>query len=524
MPSFTSSVEDTLESGDLAFQPQPKLSPGHVNDWIIKDDDEPADVLLNPDETVIGGTLPALVKRMTPHVVTPELSFSSSFFMTFRLFTTPLDLADCLVKRWDMQVWHDRMLVPIRLRILNFVKNWLESHWQAGTDAPALVHLQFFVDQVPDGILKAASRKIGDLISTRRLRPESIHNKYAAVTISQATAPRSLDRTKSFDRMRSATPLPFGNGAASYASANPPPAPMVGRSLYSTLRAGTFSAINVTDFDPLELARQLSVMENKLYIAIQPQELLQLGKSGAPPAVNVKAITTLSTAITGLVTESVLSEYDIKKRTNLLKYYIKVAERALELKNFSLLFSILAALTSSTVLRLNKTWAGLNSKYRTKLEELRKVTDYTRNYGEYRSRLRETEPAAIPFLGVYLTDITFCNGGNPSHRPSPVRSDVQLINFNKYRKLARIVFDMQRFQKAYNLLEINEAQHFLQFALRESRTSGDHKDLYRRSLLIEPRESSAEPASADTVKSRTDIFGWAARSLGQTNTANTVAA
>ncbi|KZO96966.1 ras GEF [Calocera viscosa TUFC12733] len=541
LQSLSASIDERLESVDLGYKPQLKLT-GDANDWITTDPDDPADVILNPDETVIGGTLPALVKRMTPHVVTPELSFSASFFMTFRLFSTPLELVDCLVKRWDVrlpatpggramtkiehQVWHDRMLIPIRLRILNFVKSWLESHWRAETDAPALAGLQFFVDQTPDGMLKAASRRINDLIVTRRLRPESIHNKYAAATISQANIPRGLDRTKSFDRMRSVTPLPGGNGAASYMSANPPPAPIVSRSLYSTLRSSALPAINVTDFDPLELARQLSIMENKLYMSIPAQELLELGKAGGRPAVNIKAITSLSTAITGLITDSILREQqDMKKRTNLLKYYIKVAERAFELKNFSLLFSILAALTSSTVLRLSKTWAGVSSKYRTKLDELRKVTDYTRNYSEYRNRLRETEPAAIPFLGVYLTDITFCNGGNPSHRPSPVRADVQLINFNKYRKLARIVADMQRFQKAYNLLEISEAQRFLQSVLQESRTSEDHKDLYRRSLLIEPRETAGgEPPSADTVKSRTDIFGWAARSLGQTNPPNVVAA
>jgi hypothetical protein len=41
--------------------------------------------------------------------------------------------------------------------------------------------------------------------------------------------------------------------------------------------------------------------------------------------------------------------------------------------------------------------------------------------------------------GLYLTDLTFCRDGNPSHRPHPSAPDMQLINFNKYYKLARIV-------------------------------------------------------------------------------------
>lgn len=42
-------------------------------------------------------------------------------------------------------------------------------------------------------------------------------------------------------------------------------------------------------------------------------------------------------------------------------------------------------------------------------------------------------------LGLYLTDVTFCREGNPSHRASPKAPDHKLINFNKYHKLARIV-------------------------------------------------------------------------------------
>lgn len=41
--------------------------------------------------------------------------------------------------------------------------------------------------------------------------------------------------------------------------------------------------------------------------------------------------------------------------------------------------------------------------------------------------------------GLYLTDVTFCREGNPSHRASPLNNNKKLLNFNKYHKLARIV-------------------------------------------------------------------------------------
>lgn len=41
--------------------------------------------------------------------------------------------------------------------------------------------------------------------------------------------------------------------------------------------------------------------------------------------------------------------------------------------------------------------------------------------------------------GLYLTDVTFCREGNPSHRDSTIAPGKKLLNFNKYHKLARIV-------------------------------------------------------------------------------------
>jgi len=165
---------------------------------------------------------------------------------------------------------------------------------------------------------------------------------------------------------------------------------------------------------------------------------------------------------------------------------------------------------------------GLPQKYRSQLESLRRLADHSRNYHEYRSKLRNTAPPAVPFLGttrgicilhrteamftsgLYLTDVTFCREGNPSHRASPINSDKKLLNFNKYHKLARIVqgkspslaqkapfgndlmlrADMQRFQVPYNLKAIPEVQEYLNVAFENSRHHGDLQDLYRRRYAV----------------------------------------
>jgi hypothetical protein len=219
----------------------------------------------------------------------------------------------------------------------------------------------------------------------------------------------------------------------------------------------------------------------------------------------------LSTVITGWVAESILNEPDIKKRTALVKFFVKVADRCTGLNNFSTSRSILAALDSSVISRLHQTWSGLPQKYKAQLESLRKLADHSRNYHEYRSKLRNTAPPAVPFLGLYLTDVTFCREGNPSHRASPSDPSKKLLNFNKYHKLARIVQDMQRFQAPYNLKAIPEVQEYLSVAFEKSKHHGDLQDLYRRSLLVEPKQPADQPPTSDMRQ----LFNWATRSQPQ---------
>jgi hypothetical protein len=171
-------------------------------------------------------------------------------------------------------------------------------------------------------------------------------------------------------------------------SINPPivvntseiPRPTMTKTLLAALRSKNFAAISITDFDALELARQLTVMECKLYCAIQPEEVLETGQEGVKPPVHVRAMSTLSTVITGWVAESILNEQDTKKRTNLIKFFIKVADvssicinpgivlmppqRCTSLRNYSTPRSILAALDSSTISRLHQTWQVSLSVFR----------------------------------------------------------------------------------------------------------------------------------------------------------------
>ncbi|KAG2033780.1 ras guanine nucleotide exchange factor domain-containing protein [Suillus americanus] len=484
--------EERLITGELPVTLQVKRDPlGH--------DYSTNDVIYNNEGHLVAATMEALFERMTPHDSIVDPAFSAVFFLTFRLFSTPLALVEALINRYnimppsdlsedEMLIWQQHKGIPIRLRVSNFVKTWLEMYWRPGVDDIALSHLSSFTKDALLHYFPAPSQRILDLISMRQDSNTSL------------VSPKS-------ERVRDPG-----------MSINPPsytlsevPRPTMTKALLATLRGKNFDTVAITDFDALELARQLTIMECDLYCAIQPEEVLETGQEGTKPPVNVRAVSSLSTVITGWVAENILNEHDIKKRTLLVKFFIKVADRCTSLHNFSTPRSILAALDSSTISRLHQTWLGVSHKSKMQLESLRRLADHGRNYHQYRSRLRNIAPPAVPFLGLYLTDVTFCREGNPSYRESPSAPGKKLLNFNKYHKLARIVQDMQRFQVPYNLKKIPEVQEYLQMAFENSKHHGDLQDLYRRSLLVEPKQPADTPPPSDMRQ----LFNWATRSQAQ---------
>lgn len=111
------------------------------------------------------------------------------------------------------------------------------------------------------------------------------------------------------------------------------PASIMGKSLRNTLRKAasqaSLAAIHVNDIDPVELARQITIMENTLFCRIRPNEMIGQEfkkKVGTSQAIHVKAMIQTSTQITSWVSDSILNEMDAKKRAHVLKYWIKVGD------------------------------------------------------------------------------------------------------------------------------------------------------------------------------------------------------
>ena len=147
--------------------------------------------------------------------------------------------------------------------------------------------------------------------------------------------------------------------------------------------------------------------------------------------------------------------------------------------------AIISGLRASSVFRLKKTWAGIESKLTSTYEQLQELMSQENNWQKYRQSLGSGDPPCIPYLGVYLTDLTFLDDANPNTLGNGA------INFEKRRKLVNLIEEVHQYQQEpYHFIQVKGIQEELKKAMKEGVGGGfTEQDLFNFSLIVEPKGS-----------------------------------
>ncbi|XP_078544671.1 rap guanine nucleotide exchange factor 3 isoform X1 [Lissotriton helveticus] len=124
--------------------------------------------------------------------------------------------------------------------------------------------------------------------------------------------------------------------------------------------------------------------------------------------------------------------HEMGKRAQLLKKFIKLAAHLKEQKNLNSFFAVMFGLSNTAVSRLTQTWETLPHKSRKLYCAFERLLDPSWNHRSYRLAIAKLSPPIIPFIPLFLKDMTFLHEGN--------RTLVEnLINFEKMRMIAKAV-------------------------------------------------------------------------------------
>lgn len=314
------------------------------------------------------------------------------------------------------------------------------------------------------------------------------------------------------------------NSAALVPFCDCPPDP----ELPKTLILKHLSLSQVLSF-PVEVARQMTLIDHNFLCKIPAVELLQkvgmipkpANKGGGSSQASTQSLRSLSlstleqpeTAIERLafwfnqignwVVYSVLQFEDLEDRVEAIQNFITIAQKCLEYHNFSTLMSVVVAgLGSAPVRRLTRTWDCVSKSHLEMFRQMDAMLESRNNYKQYRDRLGATHLPAVPYMGVFLKDLTFISDGNPDY----LRGG--LVNIHKRRQVYTKLEEIRRFQEhQYNFHPVPEIQSFL---LNYRLTPED--DLHSRSHDLEPRvprslsQSSVRTRSVASISTTTQNF------------------
>lgn len=273
------------------------------------------ELVLTMEGKVKGGTLAAMVERLTQHDQA-ETEFMLAFLLTYRSFMSANGFLDLLIARYhlkpkevplwvvlasvkrekktnnkkkiqeldgnDLKLFNMKKLTPARLRVINVIKLWVDNYFDDFKDDLLLQRVYKFVREDIQETLKNPADHLLKLLQKK----------------TQGTISRKM----------------VFSGKA--------PIPVMG----SKLKSGKFT---ILDLEPLEVARQLCLLESRLFNAIQASECL--GKAWSDPkmhkyAENIRAMIERSNQLTAWVASSIILEENVKIRVKLVQHFLVIAD------------------------------------------------------------------------------------------------------------------------------------------------------------------------------------------------------
>ncbi|XP_049504847.1 ras-specific guanine nucleotide-releasing factor 2 [Panthera uncia] len=231
----------------------------------------------------------------------------------------------------------------------------------------------------------------------------------------------------------------------------------------------------------MELAEQITLLDHIIFRSIPYEEFLgqgwmKLDKNERTPY--IMKTSQHFNDMSNLVASQIMNYADISSRANAIEKWVAVADICRCLHNYNGVLEITSALNRSAIYRLKKTWAKVSKQTKALMDKLQKTVSSEGRFKNLRETLKNCNPPAVPYLGMYLTDLAFIEEGTPNF------TEEGLVNFSKMRMISHIIREIRQFQQT--CYRIDHQSKVTQYLLDKALII-DEDTLYELSLKIEPR-------------------------------------
>ncbi|KAL0482907.1 hypothetical protein AKO1_014153 [Acrasis kona] len=245
--------------------------------------------------------------------------------------------------------------------------------------------------------------------------------------------------------------------------------------------------LDVLEWSPKELARQLTLVEQEYFSRIQTRECINdnFEKRRESKAPNISRLVDHFNSTSRWIVATILREEDSERRVLLLQHFIELASELIDFHNYQSLMAVGAAFNNSALFRLSNLWSQLDEEYIDIVEYMRELLDPSKKFKNLRAAMESPDSTpCIPYIGVIMSDLSAIES---------LYNELidELVNFNKKRMSTKVLRSVQTYQKyKYPFERIPSLCECLKDTVLDSNDFSllSEQELHKMSLSVQPRK------------------------------------
>jgi son of sevenless-like protein len=242
--------------------------------------------------------------------------------------------------------------------------------------------------------------------------------------------------------------------------------------------------VHLLDINTKVLAQQLTIQAQTIYTACKHQEFLNLNwtrphrRHKAP---NICRILERFQEVYHWVASMIMEQDDLDEQVATATKFIDLANELRNLNNFETLVHVVAGLRCASVYRMRRLWNLIDKDKVELLNNLESVTSSDKAFLELRNAMNTCCAPLIPYLGVYLNNLTFIE--DIIVHPPP-----NTFNFRKMKMIYGVVATLLLYKPKYQIVPDVGIQEAIEYSMRNLAFQSED-EYYKQSLKLEPRQT-----------------------------------
>jgi len=194
------------------------------------------------------------------------------------------------------------------------------------------------------------------------------------------------------------------------------------------------------DFHPLEIARQMTLIDHKLFVAIPPNELLNKHSLKSESCPFLTKLAERFNRVTSWICTEITVEANIKQRRKIISHFIIIGVKLLAMRNYAGLMSVVIGLSQYSVSRMQLTWKSVPQPLMDKWHKLESLCSPISNFKNLREIHSNSTLPSVKAPTIFLKDIAFIEENKQflefENKDGTVH---KLWNINKIQQIGKIM-------------------------------------------------------------------------------------